>query len=232
MNTEPLIIIASLFSMSLLASIVLFKWLENTAIVNLPFGKFGGAVAGFIGVFLILQNSYESFAVPGKPPSLDIPAGYETFISELYGIGVGFPGELKFDSSIDVKFIGMIGFKERRSNMNITVAQLTGSELKELSEDEARQKIIDGSIEMVSNMFMNSELAERKKYSLSAIKGERYVIRWKPRGQTKQIITTQIVIPNFQKQAVYTFTLTTFNPDDLERDNDLFNDIMSTVKFF
>jgi len=55
----PLFVIGALFLLSLVAAIVLFKWLENTAVVKLPFGQFGGAVAALIGLFLMLFNAYQ-----------------------------------------------------------------------------------------------------------------------------------------------------------------------------
>ena len=72
---QPLLIVAGLFAMSLVAAVVLFKWLENTAVVRVPFGQFGGAIAGFIGVFLILQHSYTTLAAIDTPPSISVPAG-------------------------------------------------------------------------------------------------------------------------------------------------------------
>ena len=38
---ENLVIVAALFSMSLLGAFVLFRWLHNSAMVKTPIGEFG-----------------------------------------------------------------------------------------------------------------------------------------------------------------------------------------------
>jgi uncharacterized membrane protein len=58
MADHPLFVIGILFSLSLLASVVLFKYFKNSAMIKTPAGQFGGAIAGFIGVFLLLQNAF------------------------------------------------------------------------------------------------------------------------------------------------------------------------------
>jgi hypothetical protein len=217
--------------MSLIASVVLFKWLENTAIVRLPFGKFGGSIAGFIGVFLILQNSYGKLATQSMSPTLDVPAGYEAFISEYHGIGFAYPNEYKLDKeSNKFETLGLIRINAWPSSSNILfgVEPLQGDVLEDKSEEEARKYILDSNVKNVSKLLINSQV-ERHSYSINAINGERQVFRGKFDG--KEAITIQIIIPNFKKQAVYAFNLTS-SSENLKSNEELFYKIMSTVKFF
>jgi hypothetical protein len=58
-------VIPVLFALSLLAAVLLFKFFESTAVITTKEYKAGGAIAGFIIVFLMLFYAY-SRIVPTK----------------------------------------------------------------------------------------------------------------------------------------------------------------------
>lgn len=103
---NPLLIISVIFFMSLFAAFVLFKWLKNTAIVKFPFGRFGGAVAAFIGVYLLIYNSYTNLTKEDKTIKLQVPLNYSTFISKDYSVGFGYPSHLKMTQGVmNIRYI-------------------------------------------------------------------------------------------------------------------------------
>ena len=226
---HPLLIVASLFAMSLGAAFVLFKWLENSALVKLPFGQFGGAIAGFIGVFLILQQSYSTLAATDKPESMSVPAGYEVFISKTYGLGVAYPKEFDLDPVGDVIMVGNLQIRDEGSNIGIALQPLNDLELEKLSRDEARDAILDANFKMITTMLPNAEVLGRSPYSMNAIRGEKLELRISVND--KEVHSVQVVIPHFENQAVYYFTLSS-TVEHLARDQAVFDDILSTVRFF
>ncbi|MBZ5555219.1 MAG: hypothetical protein LAO21_21110 [Acidobacteriia bacterium] len=56
--TNPLVIVCVLFFVSLLAAFVLFFFLKSTALVKTKQYQAGGALAGFLIVFFVSNNSY------------------------------------------------------------------------------------------------------------------------------------------------------------------------------
>src|SRR5262245_10763313 len=59
MNANPLQIVSILFALSLLAAVVLFAFFKSTAIIKTPKYQAGGAIAGFVIVYSILQFSFD-----------------------------------------------------------------------------------------------------------------------------------------------------------------------------
>jgi hypothetical protein len=55
---NPLIIVFVLFSLSLIAAVILFAFFKSTAVIRTPRYQAGGAIAGFVIVFAILQLSF------------------------------------------------------------------------------------------------------------------------------------------------------------------------------
>jgi type II secretory pathway pseudopilin PulG len=59
---SPLIIVVSLFGLSLFAAIILFKFLKSTALITNEKYQAGGAIAGFIIVYGMLHGSFTQLA--------------------------------------------------------------------------------------------------------------------------------------------------------------------------
>lgn len=53
-----LFLIVVIFFLSLVGAVVLFKFFENTAVVKSKQFQAGGAIAGFIAIFMLLTNAY------------------------------------------------------------------------------------------------------------------------------------------------------------------------------
>src|SRR5262249_47282476 len=112
----------------LLAAIVLFKWLENTAVVRVPFGQFGGAIAGFIGVFLTLFHSYRGLDVRRDLLELRLPDTHTPYVSDAYGFGFGYPKRYNIkkqgtnmESLGTIDLAGSCDLTGSRTQMNISV---------------------------------------------------------------------------------------------------------------
>lgn len=54
----PLLVVACLFGLSLFAAVILFKFLQSTALIENKRYRAGGAIAGFIIVYGMLHTSY------------------------------------------------------------------------------------------------------------------------------------------------------------------------------
>ena len=67
-NLVTLALIVALFLMSLFSAVILFKFLDSQANVQTPVGKFGGALAGFIGVFYMLLMGFQQLNMAGSGP--------------------------------------------------------------------------------------------------------------------------------------------------------------------
>ena len=160
--------------------------------------------------------------------SLDVPPGHKAFVSELYGLGFAYPEEfeLKPDRS---KTIGTLKISEDRSNISISLESLQGDVLAELSRDEARDAILKSNVATITLLFADVELLGRVPYSMRAIKGEK--VRLQLKREVGVFYTIQVVIPHFENHAIYYFTLTS-SPEHLERDEAVFDEFLSTVRFF
>ncbi len=62
MPGNPLVVVTLLFLLSLVAAVILFAFFKSTAIITTPKYQAGGAIAGFMLVYLLLYPSYRSIA--------------------------------------------------------------------------------------------------------------------------------------------------------------------------
>lgn len=227
MNKNPILIVFLIFLMSLTSSIILFNWLENSANLKLPIGEFEGALAGFIGVFYMLERSFQKLSKQKKYPVLNLPTGYLSFISEDYGISFGFPKNYKIESIFDIKVIGTIKIDDKRSNINIVHEFMNNELVQNKSETEIIKHVVDQSEKIISEIGVIGNVI-RKPYSLSGLKGgwQQYKIT----SQHENLIQTQVIIPNFKTKSIWYFTLTSLEKD-LNRDIEVFENVLSTVSF-
>ncbi|AZR82083.1 hypothetical protein [Thiomicrospira sp. S5] len=227
MNKNPILIVFLIFLMSLTSSIILFNWLENSANLKLPIGEFEGALAGFIGVFYMLERSFQKLSKQKKYPVLNLPTDYLSFISEDYGISFGFPKNYKIESIFDIKVIGTIKIDDKRSNINIVHEFMNNELVQNKSETEIIKHVVDQSEKIISEIGVIGNVI-RKPYSLSGLKGgwQQYKIT----SQHENLIQTQVIIPNFKTKSIWYFTLTSLEKD-LNRDIEVFENVLSTVSF-
>ena len=160
--------------------------------------------------------------------SLEVPPGHKAFISELYGLGFAYPEEFELKPHRS-KRIGTITISEDRSNIVISVAALQGDVLDKLSRDEARDAILKSNVAGFTLIFPDLEMLGRVPCSVSAIKGEK--ARFRLKREVKVFYMIQVVIPHFENHAIYRFTLTS-SPEHIERDEAVFDEFLSTVRFF
>ena len=147
----------------------------------------------------------------------------------MYGLGVGYPKEFELNPIGEVKSIGNLRISDEGANIGIALQPLQGDELEELSRDEARDTFLDSNFSAITTMMIDVEVLARTPYSMNAIKGEKLELRFK--RNDVDFHTVQVVIPHFENQAAYFFNLTSTS-EHLERDRAVFDDILSTVRFF
>lgn len=138
---NPLLVTFCIFSMSLFGALMLFKVLKNTAVVKLPLGQFGGAIAGFIVIFFILGNEYSKLG-PEVDIHLNVPSGFASFVSKDLHLGFVYPKELNFNDRRDeLSVLGDMPFPTKKygncyiiisSNKIIANANLPEKELTDL----------------------------------------------------------------------------------------------------
>ena len=61
---DPLLSLAAIFVLSLVGAVVLFKYLQSTAIIKKKGWQASGAVAGFILIFGLLAKTYDEIRKP------------------------------------------------------------------------------------------------------------------------------------------------------------------------
>jgi len=64
--TFPLMSVSIIFGLSLIGSIVLFKFLKSSATITKPTYRAGGAVAGFILIYGLLFTSFKTLYKPSE----------------------------------------------------------------------------------------------------------------------------------------------------------------------
>jgi hypothetical protein len=62
MEQDPLVVVPILFGLSLLAAVVLFGFFKATAVIKTKTYQAGGAIAGFIIVYLLLSTSFNKIS--------------------------------------------------------------------------------------------------------------------------------------------------------------------------
>jgi hypothetical protein len=62
MYSNPLVVVPILFGLSMLAAVILFKFFQATAFITTKEYQLGGAIAGFVIVYLILNSSYNTIS--------------------------------------------------------------------------------------------------------------------------------------------------------------------------
>ncbi|MEZ9139754.1 MULTISPECIES: hypothetical protein [unclassified Shewanella] len=224
---EPIILIVIFFVLSLSAAFILFKWLDNSAVVNTPFGKFGGAIAGFIGVYLLLHNSYSELNENSSTKSLDLPNSYNQYISDKWKFGFGYSKGNQFSEWRKREIVGSVGFGPE-GNISFSVEELDGNELQNLNKSQAIVSIIDKQLDLIKNIHREHEVLSMEDYSIGGVSGKVIKLKGKLRG--KDILTTLIIIPHFELNNLYFFDLTT---TEQSHDTHLteFNKVISTVKY-
>lgn len=103
---EPLLVFVTLFLLSLLAAVVLFKFLESRATIKRRWWSAGGAIAGFV---LILFGSWYSLtpaiSAPLRVDPLSLPAGYKAYSASDLGIAIAIPRDwAQPDRPTDIAF--------------------------------------------------------------------------------------------------------------------------------
>ncbi len=224
----PLTVIGILFVLSLAGAYVLFRWLESTAVVKLPFGQFGGAVAALIGLFLMLFHAYQRLDVKKDLQELRLPDNYAPYVSEAYGFGFGYPKKysLKTQGSARTESIGTIELAGSPARLNVSVIRFDDAESFETFRSSlgAATGSLPGVITVTAADYpaggLRGKLLEAEPVAARADTSHPEVSPSKT-----------LVLPNPARKVAYLFSLNTchecqFSAEDLAT----FKDIVSTVQ--
>jgi hypothetical protein len=219
---SPLLVITVLFALSLSAAIILFKWLKNTAVVRLPYGHFGGAIAGFIGVFLILFQSYRGLDVQKDLQELRLPDTYTPYVSDTYGFAFGYPKKYNLKTQgPKTESLGTIDLVGSRAQVNVSVIRFDDTE----SFDSFRSNLGESakSIPGVVNVTVTD-------YPVGGLHGK--LLEAEPVVARPDVSSSKtLILPNPARKVAYLFSLSTCqNCQFTEGDFTAFRDILSTVQ--
>jgi len=208
---NPMVEVSILFGLSLLAAFILFKYLKNTANVKLPIGQFGGAAAGFIGVYFMLYSSYnslEKIKSETKTISLRTPPNFKQFTSEEYKFGFGYPNYLRFVNQLGkwkTIDIGLIEISDS-SAIRVQTNKVSITDSKSVSSEEIFRIISSLNKEASKAHFSDYVVDKEEAYSVNGISGLMQYANGTLEGtKVRQILYT---IPNANIDLVYNFIYT------------------------
>jgi hypothetical protein len=229
MADHPLFVIGILFSLSLFASVVLFKYFKNSAMIKTPAGQFGGAIAGFIGVFLLLQNAFTELTTVADKVEIDLPAKYKSFISKDYGFAFGYPAGLPFLEIGTVKLFGSIIIDPTtESNMVFGVGSIQGLDFANMTPNDAWETAAQAAIAGMTEV--GGATVERiENHAIQGKKSKLVELKQTQGGRETPAIS--VIIPNLENKYNYIFVLST-NDSTYNRDRETFLSIVSTLKQF
>src|SRR5262245_6795064 len=219
---SPLLVVSALFALSLLAAIILFKWLENTAVVRVPFGQFGGAIAGFIGVFLTLFHSYRGLDVRKDLLELRLPDTHTPYVSDAYGFGFGYPKRYNIKTQgPKTESLATIDLAGSGANINISVIRFDDTDSFECFRTNlGKTSIPPGVVNVTTTDYpvggLRGNLIETEPVAASPLEASSSKI---------------LILPNPTRKVAYLFSLSTCqNCRFTEEDFAAFRDILSTVQ--
>lgn len=232
---NALLVVFCIFSMSLIGAWVLFKLLENTAVVKLPFGTFSGAVAGFFGIYFLLNNSYNTLQ---KKDQIDLkpPDGFYSFVSQDYHFGFCYPKELKlYDSNMAYQVIKQITFPNQPGGINEFLIGVGGLQPNAKDFDKTiKAKDVEKYSDFV-HAYYGKEISIKNigAKTLDGKTGLQYSLekKLKLNGRKKDIFVMSTMFIDLKQQLTVMFVLQVEDqkPDDFVR---RYNEILSTVRFF
>jgi hypothetical protein len=220
---SPLVVIGALFLLSLIAAVVLFKWLESSALVKMPAGQFGGAIAAFIGVFFMLHHAYERLdARKVAVPELRLPDSYVPYISETYGFGFGYPKKDAFRTEGPrTEVLGIIEMPGSKASVSVSIIRFDSADEFErfrTNMDKGWGPGLPGVVNVTAT-----------DYSAGGLRGK--LMETEPVQASAGGPTKTFILPNPARKVAYLFNLGTcpgcqFTDDAMAS----FKDILSTVQ--
>ena len=226
---NPILIVLSLFSMSLLAAFVLFKSLKNSAVVKLPFGRFGGAIAGFIGVYLLLSQSYTGLLRTKDEIKLQIPANFKEFVSRDYEFGLGYPQH--FNDTRPRNMINIASFLDKNSRVSFTIAvtPFRNFDVENISTNEVRKHLIESLRRLFMERLKGYEIVSEYEHSVQGMEGKVFEIQNEIGKEKRRVFL--LILPNFSKKTTY-FLAFNIPEEDAKTQWPMFENILSTIQFF
>lgn len=220
---HSLIVIVVLFALSVIASLVLFKVLDSFSFIEKKGLKMGGAIVGFIAVFITLRSTYFSLEeteqlqkeLETKIAELSkerfdnvvLPEGYVLETSVDLGVAFGYPKGWSFD-----RFHGFVaygraidrmseGATKTARNFNVMLDSLAGLEMNP-------DQIFQSQLEIVKNTLPSPKVVEAAGFSHYGLPAHKRILEYgtAERGGLNTSIQYQIISVQSEQLITVTFT--------------------------
>lgn len=225
------IILGSFFSMSLVASVVLFSYLESHAEVVNPTYRLGGAIAGFFVIFVTLCYTYSKLIA--KPPSemakeaaraITKPRGFREYKSSARGFLIYYPKEWEVRESQLVPPV----FFERGDGPSVNIVTDKAEEklLQDIEKDASAFSEFYGDV--FENMFKDCKVLEKSTIALHGVQCPMYAIERK----IKDVVVRQVQIAYLDVAAkkIHWMTFSADASGEYEDLRPLFQKMISTFR--
>jgi len=227
---EPLFIETTFFLLSLLAAFILFKFLKNYAHIKTSYGSFGGAVAAFIVIFLLLNYSYKEMAKYSSEPNFKIPHGFNRFISKDYKIGFGYPNEISIAPYI-VQTPILLVYAKIIGTHNYFSVSVVNEKFDIIQAFRKRSTSINEFDQLLKDIIPKAHVVSIKECSVSGLTG--FMVEYDNgilSGFEKNYKSYIIYVPHPTYNFTYLISYQ-YPKDNPESAKVIFDKVMSTINF-
>lgn len=245
-----LIVVGILLILSLVASVVLFYFLDSYAQVQNKVMSLGGAVAGFFVIFILLRNTYfritsvetkfeKSSAdekinkleeqieglIASKLDNFIVPHGYKSEISKEFKFGFCYPKGWEFSKFPKQTFYGFAldskSTEEFKKNVNVIIEDIS-TKKGELSE------IYQNTMKNNLAIMPNSELIFKEESLFQGLPALKYRINYTT-NLGERLTLYQILVADKDRKNAFIITFTT-TQEEFESSRILLDSIASTFR--
>lgn len=241
-------VVLTLAAMGFLAAFGLFYVLDSAAEIENKGVKLGGAVAGFLVVFGVLQRTYfrqwreereektqsaderiraleEQIQdlVVAKLDNFIVPEGYEAEVSSEFSFGFAYPSDwdlAKFPKQTQYCFVVDPQPSEFSRNMNVVIVDISeyGGSLSDLFQSDLQTAL---------DTLNQSVLVSSEGFLFHGLEASRRILNW--RSGDHELSTYQILSVDGSRRNAYTITFTT-TQEDFAKSRAVFDNIASTFR--
>ncbi len=253
LNTNPskerrdfLVVVGILFTLSLIGAVVFFYGLDSLAQIQNKFISLGGAIAGFVVIFILLRSTYfrvtsterefgklsanekvrnlekqiEDLLI-NKFDDFNIPQGYKAEISKEFRFGFCYPEDWGFSRFSELKLYGGAVDEKSGNNIVIAISDITDQE-KELDE------IYKAELELQSDLFPKAQVIFRENILFHGLPASKHLLNYETNSGLA-ISLYQIMVTDKKKQNLYVLSFTT-SQGDFNSMRGVFDNIAGTFR--
>ncbi len=247
-----LLVVVVLSILSLGAAVILFYFLDSFAQVQNKGVSLGGAVAGFVVIFLLLRDTY--FKVPdteiksnklstnekihrletqieqlitSKLDNFVVPKGYKPEVSKEFQFGFCYPEYWVFSRFPQQTLYGLArdlkSAKKLGFARNVNVV-ITDISSQEVELDEIYESNLTGALALISN----AKLVFKENFLFQGLPAMKYQVDWVT-NSGEQLVLYQIFVADKNRKNLYTISFTT-TQEDFDSSRVLFDNVAGTFR--